>query len=193
MRLSFAEAGLAALDALDGVDSACLYVFEDERPLRGLAGYLDWRLCGSLSRILVDGRFVGANGDALLFPVWNRAPVARVFSFGAGKRKDLNPGAFALLARRSCQALTRAGVKGFAVHLPTLSGGDDAERAQTFLSEGAAAFKGDRIILFGESKALAKSFADAGRSMKGIEIDREALPVPGRMPSTPVARPAKAS
>ncbi|HEY1333477.1 MAG TPA: peptidase M17, partial [Myxococcaceae bacterium] len=49
------------LDALDPlpVDTVCLFVSEDERPLGGAAGFVDWRLCGQLSRLLVDGFFKG--------------------------------------------------------------------------------------------------------------------------------------
>ena len=54
--------GLDSLDALTGIEAVCCFVVEDERPLSGAPGFLDWRLCGSLSRILHEGRFVGAAG-----------------------------------------------------------------------------------------------------------------------------------
>ncbi|MBI5549276.1 MAG: peptidase M17 [Deltaproteobacteria bacterium] len=192
MKLSFAEAALGSLDALSGVDSACLFILEDERPLRGLAGLLDWRLCGGLSRILMEGRFVGASGDALLFPARGPVPVNRIFSFGVGRRSGLTSGAFALAVRHGCQALTRAGVKEVALQLPPLDGVEELERARTFLAEGATSFKGSRMILFGDARALAKAFSEAARSMKGLEVDREPLPVPGRAPSAPVSKVARA-
>lgn len=183
MRLSFAEAGLAGLDALQGVEAACLFVFEDERPLRGLAGYVDWRLCGELSRILQAGRFVGADGDALLFPVRSGLSPERVYCFGAGKRGDFTRGALALTARRACQALSKAGVKQVATELPALQNNDEQERARTFLAEGATSFKGERVILFGDAKVLARNFGDAASSMKGLEVDREPLGT-SRLPET---------
>lgn len=192
MRLSFAEAGLASLDALTGVEAACLFVFEDERPLRGLAGYVDWRLCGGLSKILREGRFVGAAGDALLFPVFGRVPPGKLFCFGAGARQGHSAGAFALNARRAGQALSKAGVRSFAVALPPVEGADEVERAKIFLNEGAGAFKGERIVVFGEARALAKAFGEAGSTMKGLEIDRDPLPVPGRHAAAPAPKAARA-
>ena len=175
MKLSFADTGLTAIDSLKGVDAFCLFVSEDERPLRGAAGFIDWRLCGGLSRILKEGRFVGALGDALLFPAAGRLPGERVFCFGAGKRSDLARGGFATIVRKACEAMTLAGSQAFAADLPQVHGLDEAERARVFVAEGLTRFKGERVILLGEGKALAKAFAHAGDQMKALEIDKEPL------------------
>src|SRR6266446_3210351 len=39
-----------------------------ERPLTGLAGLVDWRLSGRLSRLIRAGLVIGAAGEALLTP-----------------------------------------------------------------------------------------------------------------------------
>jgi len=193
VRLSFADAGLAMLDALTGVEAACLFVFEDERPLRGLAGYLDWRLCGGLSRILTEGRFVGAKGDSLLFPVAGRSGLAKVFCFGAGRRKGHGREAFAATVARACEAMSKAGVKSFATYLPPMEGAAEAERAKAFLAEGAARFKGERVVLFGDGRALCSAFREAGGSMKALQIDHDPLHAPGHHPGAPApGKPAKA-
>ncbi|HEY3452223.1 MAG TPA: M17 family peptidase N-terminal domain-containing protein [Myxococcales bacterium] len=190
MRLSFADAALATLDALSGVEAACLFVFEDERPLRGLAGFVDWRLCGALSRILTEGKFVGAPGDALLFPVWGRLGPAKLFCFGAGRRRGQGRDAFGATVKRACEAMSKAGVKSFATFLPPLEGAGEVDRARAFLAEGAASFKGERIVLFGDARALCSAFRDAAGSMKGLEIDHDPLPVPGRHAGAPAASKA---
>ena len=46
LRVELAELGLPALDALE-VDAIAAFV-GSERPLQGLAGFVDWRLCGAL-------------------------------------------------------------------------------------------------------------------------------------------------
>ncbi len=48
-------------DALHRVESACAVVgvFDDQRPLRGGAGLVDWRLCGRLGALLHEGRLAG--------------------------------------------------------------------------------------------------------------------------------------
>ena len=84
MNLTTHEIGFPSLDALPGVDSLCVFVGQDERPLRGTAGYVDWRLCGALSRVLLQGFFIGAQGDCLLIPSEGRIAMSRIFALGTG-------------------------------------------------------------------------------------------------------------
>jgi hypothetical protein len=193
MRLSFADAGLAVLDALEGVDAACLFVFEDQRPLKGAAGYIDWRLCGGLSRILVGGHFVGERADALLFPTGGRLPFERIFCFGAGPRQALTPASFAAQVKRACEAMSRAGSRAFVTELPAVPGMDDPAWAQAFISEGAAHFAGERIVLLGDGKALARLFAQAGDRMKGLKVDGEPIGATVMVPSSPKAGGGKSA
>lgn len=175
MRLSFADTGLAALDALEGLDAACLFVFEDQRPLKGAAGYIDWRLCGGLSHILKAGRFVGERGDALLFPSDGRLRFERIFCFGVGQRRACTTSVFSALVKRTCEAMSLAGSRAFVTELPPVSGAGDEELAQAFISEGATRFKGERIVLLGDGKALARLFSQTAGRMKGLAVDREPL------------------
>src|SRR5262249_60449693 len=75
---------LESLDPLP-VDTVCLFVPEDERPLTGAAGYVDWRLCGQLSRLLVDGFFKGSRGESLLLPSNGRIGGPRGVVVGLGR------------------------------------------------------------------------------------------------------------
>jgi hypothetical protein len=109
VRLSFADTGFAALDALEGVDAGCLFVCEDERPLKGMAGCIDWRLCGMLSRLLQEGRFIGSLGDALLFAGFGRLRPERLFCFGGGRQGTLQRDSFAKLVPRRAGAVARRG------------------------------------------------------------------------------------
>ena len=61
---------LAELPALDrqSDDLLVLGLLEDERPLAGLAGLVDWRLCGALSRWLVSGFASGSWGENVIYP-----------------------------------------------------------------------------------------------------------------------------
>lgn len=189
--LSFADVGLAALDALAGVDAGCIFVFEDERPLRGMAGYVDWRLCGALSRILFEGRFTGADGDALLFPVRGRFVPERVFCFGLGTQDAFTRAALARGAREACQALHRAGARGVAVQPPPVAGLDEVKRARLFVTEGAPAFQGERMVLFGDSRALAKGFHDSA-PIAGVELDRGSVAPIKSGPSSPQSKTVRA-
>jgi hypothetical protein len=190
MRITFADATLAALDGLAGLDAVALLVFEDERPLRSLAGLADWRLCGALSRILKEGRFTGARGDALLFPATTRFPGDRIFCFGAGRKADFGKVAFAAAARRMGQALRLAGARAFVAELPPVEGLDEAERARAFLAEGAAHFRGERIVLCGDARSLSRVVRQVASVLPGLQLDREP---PLVAPPPPPRTPAKAA
>ena len=62
MDLSFYPLTMEAVDQADA-EALCLFVAADERPLTGLAGLADWRLCGRLSRMLRSGIVTGAGGE----------------------------------------------------------------------------------------------------------------------------------
>ena len=83
MDLSFYPLTLEALDQAQA-ESLCFFVGEDERLLRGLAGLVDWRLAGGLSRHLRSGFVRGHAGDALLtiFGPW--LGFQKLFIFGIG-------------------------------------------------------------------------------------------------------------
>lgn len=90
MELRFTPLSLAGLGALE-TEVLCLPLFSDERPLRGAIGLIDWRLCGRLSELLVNGTLVGSVGEALLMPPPERRLSAeRLLIIGAGPRADFD-------------------------------------------------------------------------------------------------------
>lgn len=68
-------------------DALVLPVFRDDRPLRGAAGLVDWRLCGRLSRLLRAGKASGVAGETLLLPAGRRFRFSRILWFGLGEAK----------------------------------------------------------------------------------------------------------
>lgn len=75
---------LASLDELP-VKDLVLFVGTDERPLQGLSGLVDWRLCGGLTRQLREEFVSGAPGESVLTVPGRQLPaVRRIFVFGAG-------------------------------------------------------------------------------------------------------------
>lgn len=184
MRLSLDETGLAALDALRGIDALCLFIPEDERPLRGLAGFVDWRLCGSLSKILRLERYTGALGDPLLFPIFRGLSVRRAFCFGLGPQcafqaEDM----LGSLLQKAMSVLGRAGCQSCALELPGLTDANTNAVADIFVEQGLAAYGGESIALFGDelkpmSRALQRS-ADRLRSLQVQLDDRAAQSIVG--------------
>ena len=78
--------GLAGLDA----ESLGLFCFTDERPLSGVPGFVDWRLCGAISRLLLGGLFSGQRDETLMLPVTGPLRVRRIFLFGLGSLSNTN-------------------------------------------------------------------------------------------------------
>lgn len=109
-------ASLFALDDLD-VDALCLCLTSDLRPLRGAAGLLDWRMCGRLSRMLIDGALSGDDGVVTLTWALDVIPVKQLFVFGWGPSDKLSAGAADRFARM-VDVLLRAKVDSVAIALP---------------------------------------------------------------------------
>jgi hypothetical protein len=73
-------------DTLDEVDAelALVFTYQNIRPLRGQAGMLDWRLNGRLSELILQSRFRGEMGEALLMPSKGRVNAAELMVLGLG-------------------------------------------------------------------------------------------------------------
>lgn len=112
--------GLDALDALNGIEAICCFVLEDDRPLSGAPGYLDWRLCGGLSKILASGFFVGAPGDKLLLPSDARVPARRIFAVGLGPSAAVTPPGVEHALGVAALMLSKAHVESVALAFPAL-------------------------------------------------------------------------
>lgn len=155
MNVSAHDIGLAGLDALQELDALCLFVGEDDRPLPGSAGYVDWRLCGALSRVLQSGFFVGARDDSLLMPSDGRFPVPRIFVIGLGPRRALEASSLGEALAHAGRVLSRAGVNSVALELPLGASLDEATRASLFSERFLPAFKGGKVAVLAD-KDLAR-------------------------------------
>ncbi|MBN2527516.1 MAG: hypothetical protein JXR76_14070 [Deltaproteobacteria bacterium] len=66
------------------------FLFEDNSPLQGTTGLLDWRLLGQLSKLKIANQFSGKWGESLLVLPGNRVAADYVVLIGAGKKADFN-------------------------------------------------------------------------------------------------------
>ncbi|MFY0521682.1 M17 family peptidase N-terminal domain-containing protein [Archangium gephyra] len=155
MNVAACDANLQGLDSLEGVDALCLFVGEDDRPLPGSAGYVDWRLCGALSRVLQSGFFVGARDDSLLLPTDGRFPVPRIFVIGLGRRKGLDASSLGEALANAGQVLARAKVEAVALEIPGTGALDEATRASALSDKFLPAFKGKKVAVLAD-KELAR-------------------------------------
>ena len=68
--------------------------FEDERPLRGALGLVDWRLCGTISQGLLRGEYSGARGERVLIPGEPRLRADKLLLIGLGAVHAFNEDVF---------------------------------------------------------------------------------------------------
>jgi hypothetical protein len=119
---------LAALDRLDA-EAVAVFCFSDVRPLAGAAGFLDWRMCGSLSSALERRHFEGLANESMLVPCRGRLRVKRVFVFGLGEEAALDTSALAETCRRASATMQKAGVQRLVFLAPAARRKGDVERS----------------------------------------------------------------
>ncbi|MBS2029572.1 MAG: hypothetical protein JST54_16840 [Deltaproteobacteria bacterium] len=133
----------ATFDALDtlSIETLALFMLTDRRPLRGVAGLVDWRLCGELSRALQSGGITGKLGERLLMPTHSRVGARRLLVFGAGSSTTPLP---ALELGKALAAARLAGANELALELPENASPDAVASAVN-------SFDGKRLVLIGAS------------------------------------------
>ena len=166
-RIETAELGLPAIDALD-VDALAVFV-GPERPLQGLAGFADWRLCGLLSRAIREGGYQPEAGEALLLPSGGRIAVPRIFCFGlaAPPRDALG---YAAAVTRLCQALYKARSASWAGALPEAEPNAMLPAARIFL-QALLPVAPRRLVLLGDARALQRDLLSAREALGSPDVE----------------------
>src|SRR5215467_11849538 len=108
------------LSRWDEVKRDCLVlpVFRDDRPLRGAAGLVDWRLCGRLSRLLKTNRASADPGETILLPPGRRLKFSRIMWFGLGDAKGYSEARFRKDLAWMLEVVTKANVTEWTIQLP---------------------------------------------------------------------------
>jgi hypothetical protein len=146
-------------------DCLVLPVFKNDRPLRGAAGLVDWRLCGKLSRLLKTSRATAEAGEQMLLPPGRRLRFARIFWFGLGEAKAYSEERFRRDLAWILATLTKAGVNDWAVQMPgRASGLIGARRAVEIVLEDQ--LLADRSITVIEDPAGQKDIAELLRQSR---------------------------
>ncbi len=117
MKIRFAPPTLDALDRERG-GTLVICAFAEERPLRGLAGRIDWRLCGRLSELLADGHVDGTFGAALLCPTNGRLPFDRLLFVTLGAETSYDAALYGEACHIIAWKLARMGEHNFAMTVP---------------------------------------------------------------------------
>ena len=104
-------------------DLVVVPLFDDERPLQGGVGRVDWRLCGQLSRLVAAGRLTGRPGEAALLVAFGGLAAPRLLVLGAGSRDRFDAAAFEGLVRNAALRAAALNIDTVALPLPAESDG----------------------------------------------------------------------
>ncbi|MBI2898082.1 MAG: hypothetical protein HYY06_31300 [Deltaproteobacteria bacterium] len=166
MRINFVPAELRRLDLLRS-DVLALSLFEDERPLRGAAGLVDWRLCGRLSRLLETGRLRGSAPEITLVPPRPRLPFDKLLLVGLGRSADFSAATFAAAMEQTFEALRSMRTHSSVMSLPGRATGriPPEQAIQLFVEIAAAHDHQDEVTLIEdlESQKLLAPLVDQHR------------------------------
>ncbi len=170
-------------------DLAVVGAASDERPLRGGAGRVDWRLCALLSELAIEGHLTGAVGEAILLPGTGRLNANRVLVLGVGPRAGRDAAAVTdLVATAMSRCLEFAARR---VALAALGWDDDdwprhAEPLIRGLDQALGAGEDGREL----SLRLAVPAADAAPTLRALAEAHIGLPGRGASIALPSSLPA---
>lgn len=148
MELRFAAPDPRRLDELRA-DALVLPFFAEERPLRGPAGMIDWRLRGQLSKLRLAGRLRGTAFERVLVPGKPLTSFDKVFLVGMGPEAELTPERAEAGCRVVLEMLDRCLVRSAAIVLPGRSTGKlAAETAlEVFLHASSGPHEQDSVTI----------------------------------------------
>jgi len=128
-------------------DVAVVPLFAAERPLRGSAGRVDWRLCGRLSQLIAAGRLEGARGEAVLVPTCGGLRAPLLIALGLGSRDGFDARCWEATARDALERSLKLGASAVTLPLCETEVGDFAllEHAEALIA-GAARALADRGV-----------------------------------------------
>lgn len=94
-----------------------LGVFADERPPRGIGGFIDWRLNGMISKEISQGRIGGEFEEKIIIPFPDRIGAEMLLLFGLGNVSDINYDKIYNAAYGVIQAVDGLSLQSFAFDL----------------------------------------------------------------------------
>jgi len=115
-------------DRMDGEVVVALF-FEDDRPLRGAAALLDWRLNGRLTELLLEQKAAGALGDTVICSNNGKLESAWALLVGGGSRQRLSQAIWVRLVKRLFDICAQAGFQRLALCLDDDGSASTAEVA----------------------------------------------------------------
>lgn len=150
MELLFVPPLLRRLDEVP-IEALLCGVFAGERPPRGVAGLVNWRLAGRVDRLVESGFLTGDLGEVMLLPGRPSVAADKVLLFGLGPRETFDEGVFDAVVRRQLRALVDLCARSAVVELPgrhddALSPESSADRFLAAAAEHDGAFDAFTLV-----------------------------------------------
>jgi len=109
---------------------------DDERPQHGAAGLVDWRLAGTVSRLIGEHFVTGRLGEVVMLPLRPKLPFDKALLFGLGNRDAFSDSAFREITSHMLKVMAGLCARTAVVELPGRHrSAIDAERATDILLE----------------------------------------------------------
>ncbi len=130
------------LQDIKKIETGALIVgfYEDVRPLKGLAGELDWLFCGALSSLIIKNKLSGALGELALLTSRSKVPASKIFMLGLGPRGSVSSETLRKAAQSAAAAALSAGVTSAVLEYfitPELSPETTVHALQQGLADGS--------------------------------------------------------
>ena len=93
-------------------------LFEDQRPLAGPVGVVDWRLDGALTRMILAGELTGKTGERLALQTNAKFAAPWVLLSGSGPWQTLDRAKYLQMIERLLKTAAKAGIEEVALCLP---------------------------------------------------------------------------
>jgi len=165
MRVAFVPPELPRLDKVKS-DAMALCLHEEDWPLRGTPGLVDWRVCGHISRLREAGWITCAAGELVLMPLAPKLPFERLLLVGMGSvgESSIEERIIAGL-HQMFQALEKMRVHATVLHLPGRPERLPADQAMRYLLDVAERHPNHDEVVVVES-------TDAQRTMERVVESR---------------------
>ena len=101
-------------------EAIVLLFFSNERPLKGPTGLIDWRMNGSISRLISKGMISGEKGEATLILPNKRIKSKKILMAGLGDSSAFGEAGLKDTANAIIRQLDKISIKNFVVAIPPL-------------------------------------------------------------------------
>ncbi len=101
-------------------EAIVLLFFSNERPLKGATGLIDWRMNGSISRLISKGMISGEKGEATLILPNKRIKSKKILMAGLGDSSAFGEASLKDTAIAIIRQLDKISIKNFTIAMPPL-------------------------------------------------------------------------